>query len=978
MPNNLFSLFDERLKIQRDLVASEPQSLDSLSSNENEQELFLRRMHEFERVKPKVDYSDFSNFVFFNSALDYFNLTGEKILNEYPYDSPVDLVQQFRDDLDDYQLHILDDVWPRCSSKISFDPSVSSSFIQVDDLGSDGGSSKTNLLSPDTGSWTIELWCIPPPALTGSNDVMCAVQKVSGSTLDGYTVYFSGSTIVFRFASGSTSNELASQIVPGVPTYAACVLDRTYSPPLMTLMTGGLTTFPMVAGSSSFSVGSVRVGGTRLNMGSGSLLGKVVRPFTGSLDNVRLWAAPLGLMDVTSSFNAKIHAQKNLVALWRFNESGSSTSVPENSIVLDYSGHRLDGRIQGYFGRIRSSGSIIPYEQPDPILLFDAPEVQDLIMKQQTSGSFYDRMNQTLVTKLFPQQFFQLEEFRGTQVLQNFLYILARNFDSIKIRIDQFTKVLRQNYGSFDQTPDELLAEVGKFFGWEFTGNFLNANAFQYILGKQVLAHVQSNAELETTLFEIKNNFWKRTLLNLMHLYKTKGTRESVESLLRIYGVDGGSFVRLKEYGYRPRVAFGTHRVFAEKSVASLTFGSGSTTSTSRVISNVLSSSAYTIESRILLPTTGTREMPATILTGSIWSLNDPSGVRVHQLYYVRDSLSSITGSLFYTGSVGNLSLSSVPIFDGGWRNVVVTRDVLSGSVLIDVRSIDDGEVISRLSSSLICVPQSGSQSLRFWVGSTGSFASQHWGQEFRIWNQVLNSTELDDHALNFQSFGTDEISGIDDLVLHWRLNENVTASVAGDITWQIQDVSGRRMQGAGSGFIGSTNPYRKFLSEYNYIASPDQGWTEEKIRVLPGQSKVGQGDAFSDNHNVSLEFNMVDALNEDISQMIATMDSMNTALGLPANRYRSSYQDLHILRQNYFKRLQGRLNFRVFFDMLEFFDKSFVDMVRRLIPARSTFLGDELVVESHMLERPKHQWNYRRQEVPFEPLGVIKVYIRT
>jgi hypothetical protein len=52
--------------------------------------------------------------------------------------------------------------------------------------------------------------------------------------------------------------------------------------------------------------------------------------------------------------------------------------------------------------------------------------------------------------------------------------------------------------------------------------------------------------------------------------------------------------------------------------------------------------------------------------------------------------------------------------------------------------------------------------------------------------------------------------------------------------------------------------------------------------------------------------------------------------------------------------------------------------MVQRLLPARSIFLGDEFVVESHMLERPKLQWNYRRQTVPFIPEGVITVYVRT
>lgn len=67
-----------------------------------------------------------------------------------------------------------------------------------------------------------------------------------------------------------------------------------------------------------------------------------------------------------------------------------------------------------------------------------------------------------------------------------------------------------------------------------------------------------------------------------------------------------------------------------------------------------------------------------------------------------------------------------------------------------------------------------------------------------------------------------------------------------------------------------------------------------------------------------------------------------------------------------------------MFADMLEFFDRSFIDMVKKMLPHRAKFLGDEFVVESHMLERPKMQWNYRRREQELVIEGSIKVYQRT
>jgi hypothetical protein len=123
---------------------------------------------------------------------------------------------------------------------------------------------------------------------------------------------------------------------------------------------------------------------------------------------------------------------------------------------------------------------------------------------------------------------------------------------------------------------------------------------------------------------------------------------------------------------------------------------------------------------------------------------------------------------------------------------------------------------------------------------------------------------------------------------------------------------------------------------------------------------------------------NMIDALNEDISQIIATFDCFNDFIGNPVNRYRSSYEDIEALREQYFKRLQGRLNFRIFFDMLEFFDRSFIDIVRRLIPARVIFAGEQFVVESHILERPKHQWYFGHQDIEDTSVaGVIGAFTR-
>lgn len=994
MSSKLFSLFDDRLKTQRDLVASPAQNLESISTNPDEQEYVLKKIRNFEEVRPKVDYSDFSNFVFFNSALDYFNITGEKILNEYPFDGSRNLVQAFIDDLDGYQQYVLG-VFPRHSGHLRFNPAVSSSYITVEDSGFDPVTNRaaTAILSPGTGSMSFEFWCQPPPALTGSNDVMVALQKVSGSNGDGYTVFFSGSSVFFRMVSGSATDQISAPSVPGQTTFLSCVYDtdntRVY------IVTGSDVEFPVMVSSASSNIEErIDLGTSAFTMASGTLSSKVVRPLTGALDDVRVWTYARSVYDTSGSFNVRQYAQAGLAALWVFNESGSIPNVEtngQNAIVIDRSGHRINARIQRYFSAIRSSGSLLPYDEPDLILNYAVPAVHEYIVEQQTSGSLYDRENDNLITRMLPEHYFLLEDFRDTSVLQNFAFILGRHFDFIKIRIDHFLYVLRQNYGQFNQTPDALLAEIGRFLGWEFTGNFLSSDANQYIIGRNVLHNLEANKEIEKKLYEIKNEFWKRTLINLMHLYKTKGTRESIESLLRVYGVNR-NFVRLKEFGLRPNVGITTERIYADKSVAAIAVGSGSVSGSAFVLSPALTSSIGSIEIRTRFPTTASYGMTPTLLSGTIWTmqtvsgstgfpygfpfdLGEPTSMDYYTLQYFKDGVSAYSGTLVLSSSEGSFALTGVTVFDDDWYNIAFVRNETSGTMALSVRSTERGTIATNVTSSVTASLGTGEYEYAFKIGATGSMGAQFWCQEARIWDRPLSSKEIEDHAWNYQSYGVDAIDDDPELLMHWRLRENVTASSGGIISF-IEDVSLNGKHGAAFNFVASDNPYKKFLNEYNFIAPPEFGWTERLVRVL-NTAEVRAEDALTGNKILSLEFNMIDALNEDISQIFSTLDNFNYAIGLPVNRYRESYKDLETMRKNYFKRLQGRLNFRIFADMLDFFDRSFIDMVRRLVPVHSHFIGDQFVVESHMLERPKHQWEYRRQDQTLQLEGRIEMYER-
>lgn len=1026
MANDLFNLFGDKLKTKNGLVASDPQTLETLSESEEEQDLIIDSIQDLESVELKIDYSDFSNFVFFNSALDYFNITGEKILNDYPIDGTADSVKKFEQDLDGYQRYVLSQ-WPSNIGHLRFDTSISSSYIIVEDVGQDteGGAYRAGILSPGTGSLSLEVWLNAATPITGTESVQIIAQKMSGS--DGYTLYLTGSEVRFSVISGSVTDEVSAIMEFGTDKYIAVSFDRSSFTGSLTMMTGSSTEFPVAVQSSSIGIfGSIDIGEGQLSIASGSISGKTTDYFTGSMDDVRIWKKTKTLNNLSSSFNVKQHAESGLVALYRFNGSGSA-DLSNNRIVTDYSGKKLDGRIQNYYPALRGSGSLLISEYPDPVLNVDAGGVQDYIMEQQISGSTHDRSNGNKLTDMMPERFFTFQEEIDTDILRNFLYIYARNFDDIKQHIDQFVNILTVNYGEFDQAPDALLDVVAQFFGWEFTGNFLNTDAFQYILGKNVLSGTDSNSEIDTKLYDIKNQFWKRTLLNLVPMYKSKGTKESVKILLRSYGVNE-NFVRIKEYGNTPNVGIETKRIKSEKSVYALGFGSGSLTGSVMASFSPTLTGSFTLEGSFKFPLTSSSDIMATELSGTMMVLDIANSSGSVVLSYEKDSIASHTGTLILSSSDGTnyLTLPDAGIFNNEWHHISIVNNIGSSSLGINVRHLDEDNIDTRLTASLLGVtngviyenitgfflgPDVGTSTTTsqmttiesgdgFGLGGFGGLdepfgsieaslesvtttsdntilAAEYWAQEVRYWDKAISSAELDDHTMNFQSYGVcDTNESLDNLRMHLRLREGVTASLGGVI--EVEDVatnSATLTALTASGWAGS--PYKKFLNDYNYIASLDFGWNDDKIRIFDS-TDIKQSDFVDDAKIISLEFNMVDALNEDIVQTMKSLDALNEAIGYPSNKYRVNYDDLEVLRHNYFKRLQGRLNFTVFADMLEFFDRSFIDLVKQLIPGRAFFMGDEFVVESHMLERPKITYERRKfQETELSLEGIIEMWSR-
>jgi hypothetical protein len=946
---DIFNLFDGGA------VGTEGQHGSSFSDIQSENDLVARLASGTDSVDLKVDYSDFENFVTFNSAESYVTITADQILNEYPFGGTVDDLQGFFDSIDGYQRYFLSR-WPSRCGHLRLDPAVSSSYVKIDDFGVQDGVTRSSFVSPGTGSLSIQGW-IDVPVMTGSNDVLVVFQKLKQqiSPFEGISVFVTGSSLLFNAISGST-NWAVSGALTEMPMFFSAVIDRNAS--TVSLYTATTGTFPTLADSTSATIGArfdLRSGSFYIGSGSDQGGSKVVRPFTGSIDYVSVWSTARGLSVLTSSYNRKIYAQSGLLGAWRFNEATQDTPSSYASIIRDCSGHRLDGRIQSYFSGSRGSGSLT-YDSPDPILSLEDPDVVDYLIEAQGSGALYDRDNQTLIWRLFPEAFTQQDPV-SSDVFKNFALIMARSFDRIKLHISQLVNLRRVNYGDFDQAPDEFLEEVGESLGWDLQASFIDQDALRYFLSRDVTPGVGGNIGLDTRLADIKSQFWKRMLLNLLYIYKTKGTRESVEALLRTYGINNG-FVRLKEYARKSEARMPTQPVLTEKSFYTLTFVSGSSVSASSSL--IDRDDGFAVEIRTRFPGSDSDDLIPTKLSGSIWTLSTGTLSDSYlALWYEKPATTETTGNLFLTSSAGRLAVVSASIFNERFYNISVVRETTTGSLTLSVVRYEQGELVYS-TSSFALTGTTGCPSTQNYthidVGSSPVLPSspEFWAQEFRIWQAPLNSGELLAHAQNFMSYGRDVSWNNRDLRIHWRFDDAQESS--GGSIYTIDSTS-NGTSGTGSAFVD--NPYTKFLDDYSYIPSIEYGWNQQKIRSFSG-SWIDPYEAYTDENIISLEYNMYDALNEDISNIMTSYDELNIAIGLPISKYRFEYERLQQMRETYFKRLQGDLKLRTFIDMMDFFDVSFVKIVERILPARAIFKGDEMVIESHMLERPKYQYGVR------------------
>lgn len=142
----------------------------------------------------------------------------------------------------------------------------------------------------------------------------------------------------------------------------------------------------------------------------------------------------------------------------------------------------------------------------------------------------------------------QLFEFdTDEKKMESALQIYGQSFDKIKKFIDNIAYMRNVSYDKINNVPDVLLKNLSETLGFG-TFDLFDEKSFQDSLYNRHDTQYDG-VSTGTNLVEAEYEFYRRMLVNLAHIYKSKGTRLALDFFLKFIGAPE-PMIRIDEYVY--------------------------------------------------------------------------------------------------------------------------------------------------------------------------------------------------------------------------------------------------------------------------------------------------------------------------------------------------------------------------------------------------------------------------------------------
>lgn len=633
---------------------------------------------------------------------------------------------------------------------------------------------------------------------------------------------------------------------------------------------------------------------------------------------------------------------------------------------------------------------------------------------QEASASLYDRANTNRLINLLPEHI--TSDFENSEFL-HFMDMIGHHYDIIWTYIKSLTDVHDRSEDITKGISAGLVEPVAESLGFPMIEGRDMVSLPQYHLG---LAESGSGTGIYNVRYsqksqkDVTREIWNRILATMPYMLKTKGTKQSLKSLIAAYGIPT-SILRIQEYGGPRPQSDKSDFDIKQRFTKALDFNSSQYITTPWYHARYTTPFAQysrtpdTLQFRFKTPVERDQQI-ATKISGS-------EGSVMASIFLENVDGADGKGKLKFllSGSDGtqqSMSLDSAGIYNGEfWSGMLRRRahhvtasisssfnDMALHSDLVPSQSFDLFLGYYDAGIDKIIVKQSGSMTIESatlanafaqtgsggfndtwqWGGSTtnahtGSVGKPFSGSmmEVRYWSTPLKSAAFFNHvgapkAIN----GNHESSSYFDLSARFSFDDNINLN---DSPNGIRDYSftDGQLFATASGFpdeinfssvsdrqnafvpkIGFTKQANKLRIEENTLKQPDGS---QAILSPTERVEISSYDnAGLDSNKLGIFFAPTDVINEDIMLSLADLD-FDKYLGDPRDMYNDRYTfgDLDGISDTYWKKWTTKQGFWDYMKLIKYYDLSLFDHIRRLSPARAR-KNIGILIESHLLERPK------------------------
>lgn len=165
-------------------------------------------------------------------------------------------------------------------------------------------------------------------------------------------------------------------------------------------------------------------------------------------------------------------------------------------------------------------------------------------------ATFYDGLQTNLISRFLTTGAFS-EFDTDSQKVDKVLQIYGRSFDEVQQYITALSFMTSVNYNVGNDIPSQLLKNLSQTLGWSTNISPISNDEFlSSVYGtSDNNSSNYSGISTQPTPDELNFQYYRNLILNSAYLFKSKGTRKSIEGLLRLIGAPE-ALVEFNEYVY--------------------------------------------------------------------------------------------------------------------------------------------------------------------------------------------------------------------------------------------------------------------------------------------------------------------------------------------------------------------------------------------------------------------------------------------